>query len=214
MLHVKKKNVEVALALVDDGADVHARDGKQRTALHIACREGLIDVAMALLRKGADIEALYTCGNKTNRPLSESYNRHYFNLSKALIRCGADCHLEKKSDVPKYVTDLFTSIWLKTPLSIAVYYNNVSSIRDMLQTTDFSVINTKEDVEDGWTALHTAAHFNRVECVEVFLATGYTNKCDVFLSTTSVPSPLHIAASRGHAKMVRALVASHHSNSK
>ena len=39
-------NVEVAMALVDRGADVDAEDDNQRTPLHYACIEGHMEVAL------------------------------------------------------------------------------------------------------------------------------------------------------------------------
>ena len=50
-------NMELAMALVDRGADVHARDVDQRTPLHDACINGHLEFAMALLDRGADVDA-------------------------------------------------------------------------------------------------------------------------------------------------------------
>ena len=50
-------NVELAMDLVDRGADIHARDVYERTPLHKACIYGSMEVAMALVDRGADIHA-------------------------------------------------------------------------------------------------------------------------------------------------------------
>ena len=54
-----KGHTEVAMALVDRGADVDAKDGdKEMTPLHIACNKGYKNIALFLLYRGADINAL------------------------------------------------------------------------------------------------------------------------------------------------------------
>ena len=52
-----KGNMELAMALVDRGADVDARDEFQRTPLHEACGNGHMELAMALVDRGADVDA-------------------------------------------------------------------------------------------------------------------------------------------------------------
>jgi S1-C subfamily serine protease len=44
-------------ALLDSGVDINARDGGGRTPLHLAARQGQVDVARFLLSRGADINA-------------------------------------------------------------------------------------------------------------------------------------------------------------
>ena len=49
--------MDVAMALVDRGANIHARDDHGKTPLHYACDEGHMDVVMALVDRGADVGA-------------------------------------------------------------------------------------------------------------------------------------------------------------
>ena len=53
----KEGNLSEVLALLDRGADIHARNKYQYTPLHMACAKGKIEVIMALLDRGADIYA-------------------------------------------------------------------------------------------------------------------------------------------------------------
>ena len=46
---------EVALALLEMCADMHAKDFNGRTALHYACQYGRAKLAIALLKKDVDV---------------------------------------------------------------------------------------------------------------------------------------------------------------
>ena len=52
-----KTDSKLALALLAEGADIHALDDEERTPLHLACEFNLFDLVMALLDKGADVDA-------------------------------------------------------------------------------------------------------------------------------------------------------------
>ena len=56
--------LQAAEALLDNEADVHARDANRRTALHIAVSSGNTDIVKLVLEYGgsADIKALDTHG--------------------------------------------------------------------------------------------------------------------------------------------------------
>ena len=56
--------MELAMALVDRGADIDARDVGQSTPLHYACFEGHMELAMALVKKGANVVVVNIHGNK------------------------------------------------------------------------------------------------------------------------------------------------------
>ncbi len=62
---------------------------------------------------------------------------------------------------------------------------------------------------DGWTALHLAAFFGQVECVEVMLGLGASVK--MRSANTMGNTPLHAAAAGGH-REVCALLLSHNSD--
>ena len=64
-------NMDVAMALVDRGADVNARDVDESTPLHTACDKGHMEVAMALVDRGADVDA---------RDVNQSTPLHYASI--------------------------------------------------------------------------------------------------------------------------------------
>merc|ERR1711916_222385 len=53
-----KNYTEVAMALIDKGADVNASNNNGDKPLHRALSNGLPEVAMALIEKGADIACM------------------------------------------------------------------------------------------------------------------------------------------------------------
>ena len=82
-------DMELAMALVDRGADVDARTVFQSTPLHYACHDGYMELAMALVDRGADVDAvddnqrtplLFACVNGRNE------------VALALISRGANVH--------------------------------------------------------------------------------------------------------------------------
>jgi ankyrin repeat protein len=51
------RDIELAQGLLEEGADVNARDNDGRTALMEACDAGFLDVVKLLLQKGAEVNA-------------------------------------------------------------------------------------------------------------------------------------------------------------
>ena len=82
-----KGNMEVAMALLDRGADVDARDVNQRTPLHAACKNGNMELVMALVDRGADVDARNV---HQWTPLHDACLNGYMELAMALVDRGAD----------------------------------------------------------------------------------------------------------------------------
>ena len=77
------------MALVDRGADGDARTEDQWTPLHWACRKGDMELAMALVKKGANV---YSVGSDGNKPrctpaMIDLFNRLWYTtpLMKAML---------------------------------------------------------------------------------------------------------------------------------
>ena len=163
-----KGHTEVAMALMERGADIDARDDSQMTPLHYACVEGLTEVAMALIKRGAD---------------------------------GRSVHFLDSS-----LKSLFERLWKFSPLMCALYENDVSSFRALLDAYDES-----SDVSsaDGWGVLHAGVYLGRRECVVFYLKServsvarrGMRAVTDEHASTA-----LHIACARGDLAVIEVIV--------
>ena len=60
---VKAKNYELVKKLIDEGADVNAKNDEGETALMIASNEGDKEICELLIEKGADVNAKDNEGN-------------------------------------------------------------------------------------------------------------------------------------------------------
>jgi ankyrin repeat protein len=80
-----------AVGLIDQGADVHAKDNGGHTPLHRACRYGHAEVVKALLEKGADVHAKDSTGWT---PLHYACKEGHAEVAKALLVKGADVHVK------------------------------------------------------------------------------------------------------------------------
>ena len=82
-------HMELAMALVDRGADVDARDEAQRTPLHITSDNGDMELAMALVKKGANVFVVNIYGNKPRctPAMIDLFNRLWYTtpLMKAML---------------------------------------------------------------------------------------------------------------------------------
>ena len=84
---VNRGESSVALALIDRGADLEARDDTGATALNHAAVNGRIDIVNALLAKDAKVDARTEQGLT---PLQQAVGARQFEIAKALLAHGAD----------------------------------------------------------------------------------------------------------------------------
>merc|ERR1711991_851896 len=149
-------------------ADIDARDNNQRTPLHLASGNGHTEVAMTLIKRGADCRSVHSLDSS--------------------------------------LKSLFERLWKFSPLMCALYDNDVSSFRALLDAYDES-----SDVSsaDGWGVLHAGVYLGRRECVVLYLQServsdarkGFRAVAGVHASTA-----LHIACARGDVAVIEVIV--------
>ena len=89
----KKRNLEVAILLIERGIGVNGRDRHGRTPLHLAALKKNPELAKLLLERGADVNAR----DETGKTPLGSASINYPELAKLLLDHGADVNAKDKS---------------------------------------------------------------------------------------------------------------------
>ena len=179
-----------------------ARNVSQNTPLHLACRCGYAEVAAALMDRGADIHARNV---SQNTPLYLACETGHVEVAAALVERGADpgTHF---GTLHSPLRERFERLWCATPLSVALYDNDMETIRNLLEEKNDSGHHAHDpnwDIGDGWTVVHAAAYLNRVESLRELVC---SDRVDLsMVSVSRGQTALHIACSRGHAEIVQLL---------
>jgi ankyrin repeat protein len=178
---------KVCEALVDMGANVSLSDKGGSTPLHETLslknwRDG--DVARFLIDRGADLGAGI---RKGGTPLHEAILHDNVEAVDVLIRAGSRLDALSK--------------WGSTPLHSAAsgFYDHANRMCEML-------LDAGSDIEvpdrNGWTALHTAAYFDRKSVCELLVARG-ANLSVLGCNCRKDQTPFQMAVSQGHGELVR-----------
>ena len=193
--------MELAMALVDRGADVDARDEDESTPLHDACYSGHMELAMALVDRGADVDAR---DGAQRTPLHYACRKGDMELAMALAKKGANVFvvniLGDKPQCTPAMIDLFNRLWYTTPLMQAMLDRDMDRFEALLKDESVDV---NEDIGDGygWTVLHTAVDMHLGEYVTRLLQ----HDC-VDITAKYVPrsqTALQIACGKGDVAMIR-----------
>jgi hypothetical protein len=104
------------VGLIDQGADLHAKDMLGDTPLHFACYNGHAEVVKALLEKGADLHAK---DNNGYSPLHWACMYGHAEVVKALLEKGADVHAMDNGE--------------RMPLCLACTYGHAEVVKALLE---------------------------------------------------------------------------------
>ena len=181
-LAIQKGHVNIALALLAAGADVHAKDARGRTALYWACLEEIEEVVQALIDKGSGV-------NKRDvldmTPLMAQ--RRVTDMSLCLLQAGASC----KGLEQGRVDELLHYAWNKRDLlAIRCLFKGSGRV---------SILSTDE--QEG--LLHLACSEGDVFVVRTLLKNGC---CVSILSTDEQEGLLHLACREGDVFVGRTLL--------
>lgn len=170
-LAVLTKQLSVVRGLVTSGADFMTRDRNGNTPLHLACREGFVDVAKSLLEPVSPLEAIKTDREIPNQFISQRLDvKNYDGLScihlaankgnvdivNLLLEKGADCN-DKEMKTGRCI------------LHNACFSGNVELVR-MLTRLKSCNINAK--AYDGLTAFDLARSRSHDTICMVLAAAG------------------------------------------
>jgi len=153
--------IKVIARFAHEPIDINAADERRGlsrggTALHKACEDGHVQVAAALIRNGADINARRYFGEETvlmaacaARPGTHGVQRPDLDTARLILKAGAD-------------------VYLGGPLVRAAFCNHVDVVRLLLE------FRAEVDQRDAWgkTPLIAAAKEGHDECVRVLLDAG------------------------------------------
>ena len=172
--------------------DINAADeqrGLSRggTALHKACEDGHVEVAKALIRNGADINA----------------RRGYFGEETVLMaacaaRRGTHGVQRPDLDTARLILKSGADVNLRTPLRRAAYCNHVDVVRLLLEFR--AEVNRRD--QWGKTPLIAASKEGHDECMRVLLDAG----ADVDTCEENGKDALYYACSAGHTSTVQLLL--------
>ena len=184
-LAIGENHVDIALALLVAGADVHAKDAWGRTALLWACLEGREEFVQALIDKGSAVNERNDLGMT---PLM--VQRRVTDISLCLLRAGASC----KGLQQERVDELLHYAWNRRDLL---------AIRSLFTEDSGRVSILSTDEQEG--LLHHACREGDVFVVRTLLENG----CHVsILSGEEQKNLFHHACREGNVFVVRTLIQS------
>ena len=146
-----KNAYEATAVLLNQGADVNAKDNFGRTPLHYAAEKNASAMVEVLLKQGADVNAK---DNLDRTPLHYAAEKNASAMVKVLLKQGADVNAKGRSGL--------------TPLHFAAMAN-ASAMAEVLLERGADA-NAKD--KDGDTPLHWAARYNAAATAEVLRRYG------------------------------------------
>ena len=214
-LAIKKRYEDIALALLEAGADVHTKEEDGWTALHYACYRGFKEVVQALIDRGSRVNVRDSVGRT---PLMVADTMGHNAISFCLLQAGGlpmekvdeFCHACHERDL------LVVRMLLKNGCQVsllsdeeqeellhhACHERDVFVVHILLENGAWNVsILSREQQED---LLHCACHAGDVFVVEAVLEAP--SGCDMNCANSFGYTPLMDATEKGHEEIVKKLI--------
>ncbi len=217
---VRSGDANLVADLINEGADIHAKDNKGFTSLHEAAKHGHLDIVEKLIEKGADIHA------KTNRgytPLYLAALNGNLQVVRKLIEKGADINAKNHGLTPLIAAAIGVGFHGKlqvleeliekgadvniianhgyTLLHLAARHGYLSIVEKLIEKG--ADINAKNN--EGGTPLHLAIEGGYLSTVEKLIEKG----ADINTKNNYGDTPLHLAAISGHSEVAEFLISKH-----
>ena len=174
-------HADVAVLLLDHGAEVSCKDNDGWAPIHYAAWYGHVDVATLLLGRGAEVNV------KDNAGLTPIHYAAWYahaDVVRLLLDRGADVNGKDKNG--------------STPLHYAADYGHADVAVLLLDRG--AEVNGKTNY--GWTPIHYAAWYGHVDVATLLLGRG----AEVNVKDNDGWTPLHHAAEMGHIEIVALLL--------
>lgn len=188
-LAVNKGNIVMAKLLLENSADVNAKNSLGSTPLDIAVIMGYKSIARLLLENGADVNTKDLIGFT---PLHTAAIVGDTDIAKFLIENGAEVDAKKSGGL---------SLSNTTPLHWAVYNGQTDTAKLLIERG--ADVNAKSS-EDNSTPLHWAAVSWKTDMIKALLENG----ANVNTIESGGETILHLAASDGKTYIVKLLIES------
>ena len=159
---------------------VNARGGHEVTSVHVAARQGNVNILTLLLEHGGDVDGRGITGQT---PLHRTSENGELEVGRCLLDHGADINVQDHAG------------W--TPLGVATFYGHIEFARMLLRYG--ASVNVKMVPDES--SLHVAADRRNIQAVQLLLEYG----AEVRARANRGSTPLHVAAG-GSAEMVRLLL--------
>ena len=147
------ENVDLIKHLINEGADVNAKDSENYSVLNRACVYGMTEIVSILIDKGAEVQNDFNVFG--THPVHFSAYNGYVDITKLLLQNGADVNIPNK--------------WGITPLHFAAYRDNASMIKFLIENG--AERNTR-DLLNGFTPLHNAVSSSQMENTQLLINNG------------------------------------------
>ena len=175
---------EVAMSLIEKGADMNASNNRGNTPLHVACMNGRTEVVKSLVGKGADMNA---SNNKGDTPLHVACRKTYSGkneVAMSLIEKGADMNSSNNEG--------------DTPLHVACRSGHTEAAMSLIEKgADMNASNNEGD-----TPLHVACGNGHTEVAMSLIEKG----ADMNASDNEGNTPLHHACEYRHTEIAMSLI--------
>ena len=143
--------LQVVQFLIDQGADIEARDEFERTPLHYACESGHLPVAQYLIQKGANIEAK---NRFQETPLHAACKNGYLLAVQYFIDKGADIQAKSCNG--------------STPLHKACQFGHLQIVQYLIEKG----ANIEAIDDERGTPLHRASCFGKIHVLKYLVSKG------------------------------------------
>jgi len=199
---VLEDDISEVKRLLEQGADVNAKDDFGHTPLSNASLVGLTEIVKLLLAKGADVNAKDDFGHT---PLREASDNGHYEVVKLLLANGANDYNGGLIGSAGFGNIEFVNLFLSKGADVNAKDNNgitplyKASSMGHYEVVKLLLANGANDYNGG---LIGSAYFGDIEFVNLFLSKG----ADVNAKDNNGITPLYKASSMGHYEVVKLLL--------